>query len=102
MKKVAIIGSGSWGVALGVHLAKLGNTVQMWAHSEEEKNLINNDKKCKYLKDVQIPENISCSTSYEQAIEGTDFIIHVTPSKYTREIVSQYNKSTNNNMFKRL
>lgn len=96
MKKVAIIGSGSWGVALGVHLAKLGNTVQMWAHSEEEKNLINNEKKCKYLKDVQIPENISCSTSYEQAIEGTDFIIHVTPSKYTREIVSQYKKYVTN------
>ena len=96
MKKVAIIGSGSWGVALGVHLAKLGNTVQMWAHSEEEKNLINNEKKCKYLKDVQIPENISCSTSYEQVIEGTDFIIHVTPSKYTREIVSQYKKYVTN------
>ena len=45
MKNICIIGSGSWGVALGVHLAKLGNTVQMWAHSEEEKNLSNNEKK---------------------------------------------------------
>ena len=25
MKKIAIIGSGSWGVALAIHLAKLGN-----------------------------------------------------------------------------
>lgn len=96
MKKIAIIGSGSWGVALGVHLAKLGNSVQMWAHSEEEKNLINNEKKCKYLKEVRIPENISCSTSYEETINGTDFIIHVTPSKYTREIVEQYKKYVTN------
>lgn len=96
MKKIAIIGSGSWGVALGVHLAKLGNSVQMWAHSEEEKNLINNEKKCKYLKEVKIPENISCSTSYEETINGTDFIIHVTPSKYTREIVKQYKKYVTN------
>ena len=25
MKKVAVIGTGSWGVALATHLAKLGN-----------------------------------------------------------------------------
>ena len=31
MKKVAIIGSGSWGVALGIHLAKLGNEVRIWS-----------------------------------------------------------------------
>ena len=27
MKNICIIGSGSWGVALGIHLAKLGNKV---------------------------------------------------------------------------
>ena len=37
MKKVAVIGTGSWGVALATHLAKLGNEVKMWSFSEEEK-----------------------------------------------------------------
>ena len=27
MKNIAIIGSGSWGVALAIHLAKLGNNI---------------------------------------------------------------------------
>ena len=30
-KNIAIIGSGSWGVALAVHLAKLGNNVKIWS-----------------------------------------------------------------------
>ena len=62
MKTIAIIGSGSWGVALAIHLAKLENKIQMWSHSEEEKDLINNEKKCKYLPDAKLPENIVATT----------------------------------------
>jgi glycerol-3-phosphate dehydrogenase len=29
MKNIAIIGSGSWGVALAIHLAKLGNNIKI-------------------------------------------------------------------------
>ena len=45
MKKVGIIGSGSWGVALAKQLAKMGHQISIWAYSEEEKNLINNYRK---------------------------------------------------------
>lgn len=96
MKKIAIIGSGSWGIALAVHLAKLGNEIKIWAYLEEERDLINNERKCKYLKDITIPENIKCSTSFKETIEDTDFIIHVTPSKNTRETVKQYKQYVTN------
>ena len=42
MKKIAIIGSGSWGVALAIHLAKLNNEVRIWSFMQEEADLINN------------------------------------------------------------
>lgn len=90
MKNIAVIGSGSWGVALAIHLAKLGNNIKIWSFSEEEKNLINNEKKCKFLPNVNLPEKIYCTTSYEEAIKGTEMIIHVTPSKFTRDTVKQY------------
>ena len=90
MKNIAIIGSGSWGVALAIHLAKLGNKIKLWSFSEEEKDLINNEKKCKFLPKVIIPDGVKCTTSYKEAIEGSDFIIHVTPSKFTRNIVKEY------------
>ena len=42
MKNISIIGSGSWGSALGIHLAHLGNNVKIWSYSQEEADLINN------------------------------------------------------------
>lgn len=90
MKKICIIGSGSWGTAIGIHLARLGHKVQMWAHSEEEAKEINEEKKCRYLPNAVIPDNIICTTSYKEAIEGTEYIFHVTPSKFVRENVVKY------------
>ena len=90
MKKIAIIGSGSWGVALATYLANVGNQVKIWSFSEEERDLINNEKKCKFLPDLIIPDNIYCSTSYEEVIKDTEFILHVTPSKFTRSTFDQY------------
>ncbi|MFR6021513.1 MAG: NAD(P)H-dependent glycerol-3-phosphate dehydrogenase [Clostridia bacterium] len=90
MKKIAIIGSGSWGVALATYLANVGNQVKIWSFSEEERDLINNEKKCKFLPDLIIPDNIYCSTSYEEVIKDTEFILHVTPSKFTRSTLKQY------------
>ncbi len=90
MKKVGIIGSGSWGVALAIHLAKMGHQITIWSYSEEEKNLINNYRKCKFLPKVQIPENVTCTLSYEEAICGSDIILHVTPSKFVRSTLKEY------------
>ena len=70
MKKIAIIGSGSWGVALGIYLAKNGNQVKIWSFLEEEKDKINNEKKCIYLPNVEIPESIVCSCDFREVLEG--------------------------------
>lgn len=90
MKNVAIIGSGSWGVALAVHLASIGNNVKIWSFCQEEADLINNEKKCKFLPNIVLPDNIYCSLDYKEVIDGSDFILHVTPSKFTRNIVKDY------------
>lgn len=90
MKKIAIIGSGSWGVALAIHLASIGNDVRIWSYEEEEKRLINEEKKCMFLPNVTIPDNVTCSTDFEEVIRDAEFILHVTPSKFTRSTFKQY------------
>ena len=92
MKNIAIIGSGSWGVALAIHLAKNGHKIKIWSYEKEEADLINNQRKCKFLPNVEIPDNIECKLEYEKVIKGADLILQVTPSKFTRNIVRQYAK----------
>ncbi len=96
MSKIAIVGSGSWGVALATHLAKCGNEIKIWSFSEEEKKLINEERKCKFLPGLVIHENITCSNELEEVIQDTEFILHVTPSKFTREIFKQYKQYVGN------
>ena len=96
MKEIAIIGSGSWGVALACHLARCGNKIRIWSFSEEEKRLINEEKKCKFLPKVKIPDNVICSTDFKEVINGSEFILHVTPSKFTRETFKQYKQYVGN------
>ena len=90
MKNICIIGSGSWGVALAIHAAKMGNKVKIWSFAEEEADLINNEKRCKFLPDAVIPDGVVCTTNIEEAIEGSDMILHVTPSKFTRDTIKKY------------
>ncbi len=90
MKNIAIIGSGSWGVALAIHLANLGNNIKIWSFAEDEANLINNYRECKFLPKVTLPENIICSMDYKEVIWGSDLILHATPSKFVRSTVKEY------------
>ena len=96
MKNIAIIGSGSWGVALAIHLAKLGNNIKIWSFMEEERDLINNEHKCKFLPNITLPKNITCSTDYKEVIDKSSFILHVTPSKFTRDTFKQYKEYVQN------
>ena len=93
---IAIIGSGSWGIALAVHLASLGHNIKIWSFMEEERDLINNERKCKFLPGLNLSENIQCSTNFEEVIKDSKFILHVTPSKFTRNIFKQYKQYVGN------
>ena len=93
---IAIIGSGSWGVALAVHLASVGHNVKIWSFMEEERDIINNEKRCKFLPGLVLPENIYCSADFEEVIKETELILHVTPSKFTRSTFKQYKQYVEN------
>lgn len=77
-------------------MANNGHKVKIWSFSEEECELINEQRVCKYIKDVKIPDGVECFTDFKKAIEGSDVILHVTPSKFFRNILKQYKEFVTN------
>ena len=96
MKNIAIIGSGTWGVALAIHLSNLGNNIKIWSFTEEETKSINEDRKCKFLPDAIINDKITCYMDLQKVIEGSEIILHVTPSKFVRETIKKYKNYVTN------
>ena len=77
-------------MALAIYLAGQGNEVRIWSFSEDERDMINNEKKCKFLPKAVIPDGVYCSTDIKEVVEWSEIILHVTPSKFTRNVVKQY------------
>lgn len=90
MKNIAIIGSGTWGCALAIHLSKLGHNIKVWSFTDEEFKDININKECKFLKGIKLKDNIKSTLDFEDAINDSDYILHVTPSKFFRETIKKY------------
>ena len=89
-RRVAVIGSGSWGTALALVAARANHDVRMWAREPEVADAIaRSHRNPFYLSEFALPENIGASTSLEVALEGADFVITVVPSHAMREVLGR-------------
>ena len=91
MKKVTVIGSGSWGTALAVMLAQNGHEVMIWSRRQDAVDELLIDRKNeRYLPGIEIPENIQATTDREAAVKGAEIIILAVPSRAVAETVRDF------------
>lgn len=85
--KLSIIGAGSFGTSLAVHLSKNFDKIQLHTISEEVKKEINEKKtNIRYLKDISIPDNVSCSLNIKEVVDGATFVVLAVPSTAVRSV----------------
>ena len=88
--KIGLIGSGSFGTALGSLLADKGYDVLMWTRSADQADGINKEhKNRKHLSDLTLPEKLRASTSLEEVVRDKDLILSAPPSHVLTEIIHQ-------------
>ncbi|MBR0470000.1 MAG: NAD(P)H-dependent glycerol-3-phosphate dehydrogenase [Clostridia bacterium] len=88
--KIAIIGSGSWGTANAVMLAKRGFDIYLWSWIQEETDRLNRDRENKeFLPDIKFPDNITCTHDMALCTKDADLIITAAPSPATRTTAKQ-------------
>src|SRR5699024_6826397 len=90
MEKVCVLGTGSWGSALGLTLAKKGYEVSMWTLNEEQAKKINTTKEnIDYLPGVLFPNNMFVTTSLEEAVSNSIIVVLAVPSQAIRSVCKQ-------------
>jgi glycerol-3-phosphate dehydrogenase (NAD(P)+) len=78
MSRIAIVGSGSWGTALALSLARRGDhSIALWSHSAAVGT---------YLPGFPIPPQIDQATDLAVAVVGAEIVISAVPSQYVRAI----------------
>lgn len=85
MRKIGIIGAGSWGTALAVNLARNNHEVTVWSIMEDEIKMLQEHREhLDKLPGVKLDESMQFTTDLEAAIKGMDMLVLAVPSIFTR------------------
>jgi len=85
MRKIGIIGAGSWGTALAVNLTRNNHEVTIWSIMEDEIKMLKEHREhLDKLPGVKLDESMQFTTDLETAIKGMDMLVLAVPSIFTR------------------
>lgn len=88
--KISVIGSGSWGTAISLLLAKKGHDVFLWSWQQSETDRLCADRENKeFLPGRRFFENITPTHSMSAAVEGAALLVTAVPSPATRATAKQ-------------
>lgn len=83
---VAVVGAGSWGTALAVHLARIGHRVTLWARDEAlVARLRDSRENAAYLPGVELPADVDVTADAGPAVASATMVVWAVPSHGTRD-----------------
>jgi glycerol-3-phosphate dehydrogenase (NAD(P)+) len=85
---VSVLGAGGWGTALAATAARAGRRVNLWARDGSLLVDISAGENPRYLPGIDLPEDISVTTSLQVAAGG-EVILLAVPAQVTRALVGQ-------------
>lgn len=88
MKKICILGAGSWGTAQAVLLSKNARQVCLWGRIEdglEETARFRENRR--FLPGVSLPENVALMLDLDEALDRSDLVVCAVPSQVLRSVL---------------
>jgi glycerol-3-phosphate dehydrogenase (NAD(P)+) len=87
MRTIGVLGAGSWGTALAVHLCRLGHDVRLWARDPA----LVHDMRVRranavYLPDITLPEKLVVTSEIDGCVGGAELIVSAIPSHGCRAV----------------
>lgn len=89
-KRVAVLGGGSFGTAIGNIIAGNGHDVWLWMRNAERAEEINSEHENKaYLPGFPLNEKLHASTDLSRAVSDVDIVFVAVPSSSSRTVAAQ-------------
>lgn len=85
MSGVAVLGAGSWGTTLAIHLANAGHAVALWDHDPEHMAVLETRRENpKFLPGIALPGGIKVQPELEATLQDASYTLFVVPSHALR------------------
>ena len=86
MSEIAVVGAGAWGTSLSIVLGRKGtHRVRLWAHEKEVRDSISSHRVNElFLPEHAIPDSVSVTGSFEEALQHAEIVVSVMPSQHCR------------------
>ena len=84
VKKIGVLGAGTWGMALARMLCNAGNDVLVWSALETEIDDLQKTRRHPKLPDMVIPKELQFTKSMEEVCTGKDILLFAVPSVFVR------------------
>ena len=81
MKRIAVLGAGSWGTALALVLARNGHTISLWGRNADVMTDMREHRiNARYLPDHALPATITPTADLTVAVKNCDVVLIAAPS----------------------
>jgi len=90
MASVTVLGAGSWGTALAIHLRSLGHRATLWARNAALAcRMATAGENAAYLPGIQLPPELTLTSDIGAACDGADMLVCACPSSGMRSLAEQ-------------
>jgi glycerol-3-phosphate dehydrogenase (NAD(P)+) len=81
MSAIAVLGAGSYGTALAIQLARLGNDTRLWGRDAEHMRKLEAERaNAEYLPGCKFPPSLKAVADLRAAVQGADDVLLAVPS----------------------
>jgi glycerol-3-phosphate dehydrogenase (NAD(P)+) len=88
MSRIAIVGAGSWGTALGIIAGRAGHEVRLWSRNAGVVEAVNRRHvNSAYLAQHEIPPGVEATQELSEALSNAELVLLAAPSHVTRELL---------------